>query len=89
MKEFQDSLRTRYHCRLTVPSPSPHSQYTVSVKPRKQGKYIKSFRHSEFALLCIGPGTTGVHCVTPVNTGISWASLCLVTFKVLQTCDSQ
>ncbi|XP_036064565.1 cytokine receptor common subunit beta-like [Onychomys torridus] len=45
VKELQDHLRTRYHCRLTVPSASAHSRYTVSVRLRKQGKYIKSSRH--------------------------------------------
>ncbi|XP_052603431.1 cytokine receptor common subunit beta [Peromyscus californicus insignis] len=45
VKELQDSLRTRYHCRLNMSSPRAHSQYTVSVKPRKQGKHIKSSNH--------------------------------------------
>ncbi|XP_059103592.1 cytokine receptor common subunit beta-like isoform X2 [Peromyscus eremicus] len=45
VRELQDSLRTRYHCRLNMSSPRTHSQYTVSVKPRKQGKYIKSSSH--------------------------------------------
>ncbi|XP_027241256.2 cytokine receptor common subunit beta isoform X1 [Cricetulus griseus] len=45
VKELQDSLYTRYHCSLTVSNPSAHSQYTVSVQLRKQGKFIKSYRH--------------------------------------------
>lgn len=50
VKELQDSLCTRYHCSLTVSNPSAHSQYTVSVRLRKQGKFIKSSEHSEFTL---------------------------------------
>ncbi|CAH6791128.1 cytokine receptor common subunit beta isoform X1 [Phodopus roborovskii] len=45
VEELQDSLCTRYHCSLPVSNPSAHSQYTVSVQPRKQGKFIKSSRH--------------------------------------------
>lgn len=54
VKELQGSLCTRYYCNLTVSNPSAHSQYTVSVKLRKQGKFIKSSDHSEFAMLCMG-----------------------------------
>lgn len=50
VKELQTSLYTRYHCSLTVPDPSAHSQYTVSVKPLVQGRSISSYDHSEFAL---------------------------------------
>lgn len=50
VKELQGSLSSRYHCSLTVSNPSAHSQYTVSVRLRKQGKFIKSSEHSEFAL---------------------------------------
>lgn len=45
VKELQDSVCTRYHCSLTVPNPSSHSQYTVSVQLRKQGKLIRSSSH--------------------------------------------
>ncbi|KAH0518873.1 Interleukin-3 receptor class 2 subunit beta [Microtus ochrogaster] len=45
VKELQDSLCSRYHCNLTVSNPSTHSQYAVSVKLRKQGKFIKSSDH--------------------------------------------
>ncbi|XP_021492385.1 cytokine receptor common subunit beta [Meriones unguiculatus] len=45
VKELQDSLFTRYHCTLTVPDPSAHSQYIVSVKPLKQEIVIQSFNH--------------------------------------------
>lgn len=50
VKEGQNSLFTRYRCNLTVPDPSMHSQYTVSVKPLKQETVIQSFNHSEFVL---------------------------------------
>ncbi|CAO2601575.1 Cytokine receptor common subunit beta, partial [Lemmus lemmus] len=42
VKELQESLCTRYHCSLSVSNPSAQSQYTISVKLRKQGKFIKS-----------------------------------------------
>ncbi|XP_028639786.1 cytokine receptor common subunit beta-like, partial [Grammomys surdaster] len=45
VKELQTSLYTRYHCRLTVPDPSVHNQYTVSVKHLVLGKFISSFDH--------------------------------------------
>ncbi|KAM7317354.1 hypothetical protein ACRRTK_023656 [Alexandromys fortis] len=45
VKELQGSFCTRYYCNLTVPNPRAHSQYTVSVKLRKQGKFIKSSDH--------------------------------------------
>ncbi|XP_051015868.1 cytokine receptor common subunit beta [Acomys russatus] len=45
VKKPQANLWTRYHCSLTVPDPSAHSQYTVSVKPRKQEKVIESYSH--------------------------------------------
>lgn len=50
VKELQASLYTRYRCSLTVPDPSAHNQYTVSVKHLEQGKFIRSYDHSECAL---------------------------------------
>ncbi|KAM5287926.1 cytokine receptor common subunit beta [Ctenodactylus gundi] len=38
-------LYTRHFCQLHVPDPRTHSQYTVSVEPRKQEKFIKSSEH--------------------------------------------
>lgn len=49
VKELQTGLYTRYHCSLTVPDPSAHNRYTVSVKHLVQEKLISSYDHSEFA----------------------------------------
>nr|XP_034372784.1 cytokine receptor common subunit beta-like isoform X2 [Arvicanthis niloticus] len=45
VKELQTGLYTRYHCSLTVPDPSAHNRYTVSVKHLVQGKLISSYDH--------------------------------------------
>uniref|UniRef100_A0A8C6W237 Cytokine receptor common subunit beta n=1 Tax=Nannospalax galili TaxID=1026970 RepID=A0A8C6W237_NANGA len=45
VEEQQAGLFIHYHCGINVSNPSAHSRYTVSVKPRKQGKYIPSSNH--------------------------------------------
>ncbi|XP_017658236.1 interleukin-3 receptor class 2 subunit beta-like [Nannospalax galili] len=45
VEEQQAGLFIRYHCGINVSNASVHSRYTVSVKPRKQGKFIPSSNH--------------------------------------------
>uniref|UniRef100_A0A250YLQ2 Cytokine receptor common subunit beta n=1 Tax=Castor canadensis TaxID=51338 RepID=A0A250YLQ2_CASCN len=44
-KEELDGLYTRQRCRISVPDPGAHGQYTVSVRPRREEKFIKSSDH--------------------------------------------
>ena len=53
VKELQSGPYTRYRCSLTVPDPSAHSQYSVSVRHLEQGKTIKSYSHSEWSVPCL------------------------------------
>nr|XP_045007745.1 cytokine receptor common subunit beta [Jaculus jaculus] len=39
------SLYTRYRCRIAVHNPQTQKQYTVSVKPQRQGKFINNAEH--------------------------------------------
>uniref|UniRef100_A0A8C0WKR5 Fibronectin type-III domain-containing protein n=1 Tax=Castor canadensis TaxID=51338 RepID=A0A8C0WKR5_CASCN len=48
-KEELDGLYTRQRCRISVPDPGAHGQYTVSVRPRREEKFIKSSDHIQLA----------------------------------------
>ncbi|KAM6162617.1 cytokine receptor common subunit beta-like [Erethizon dorsatum] len=48
-KEELGGLYTLHSCRIRVSSPGPHSQYTVTVRPRKEEKFIKSSDHIQMA----------------------------------------
>lgn len=49
LKEASGSPYIRHRCQIPVPDPRNHSQYTISVRPKKEEKFIKSSENSEFA----------------------------------------
>lgn len=49
LKEELPGLYVRHRCQIPVPDPGNHSQYTVSVRPKEEEKFIKSSDNSEFA----------------------------------------
>lgn len=50
-KEELHDIYTRHSCQIRVSNPRPHSQYTVTVRPRNGEKFIRSANHSESVLL--------------------------------------
>ncbi|KAM6162616.1 LOW QUALITY PROTEIN: cytokine receptor common subunit beta-like [Erethizon dorsatum] len=65
-KEELGGLYTLHSCRICVSSPGPHSQYTVTVRLRKEEKFIKSSDHIQMAAPNLSVAKEGdsysVHC---------------------------
>ncbi|XP_003783295.1 cytokine receptor common subunit beta [Otolemur garnettii] len=49
LTEELSSLYIRHQCQIPVPSPGTHGQYTISVRPRKEEKFLKSSDHIQMA----------------------------------------
>lgn len=49
LKEALPGLYVRHRCRIAVPDPGSHSQYTVSVRPKEEEKFIKSSDNIQMA----------------------------------------
>ncbi|XP_008054478.1 cytokine receptor common subunit beta [Carlito syrichta] len=49
LKEEPRHLYTRHWCQIPVPDPVTHGQYSISVQPRKEEKYIKSSENIQMA----------------------------------------
>lgn len=49
----------RHRCRVPVADPGNHSQYLVSVRPKREEKFIKSSENSECAPAFWGGGGDG------------------------------
>ncbi|XP_075408749.1 cytokine receptor common subunit beta-like [Tenrec ecaudatus] len=45
LTEKPNSPYTRHRCQIDLPEPGTHGQYTVSVQPKKEVKFIKSSTH--------------------------------------------
>ncbi|XP_007939817.1 cytokine receptor common subunit beta [Orycteropus afer afer] len=45
LKEKLSSPYARHRCQIPVPDPGTHGQYTVSVRPKEEGKFIRSSEH--------------------------------------------
>uniref|UniRef100_H0W5J7 Colony stimulating factor 2 receptor subunit beta n=1 Tax=Cavia porcellus TaxID=10141 RepID=H0W5J7_CAVPO len=48
-KEELHDIYTRHSCQIRVSNPRPHSQYTVTVRPRNGEKFIRSANHIQMA----------------------------------------
>ena len=85
-KEELGDIYTRHSCQIWVSSPGPHSQYTVTVRPRNEEKFIKSSDHSESLLSCGLSGLHGVWC-HPGDPGLLQPqSFCLSPSKQSEQC---
>ncbi|XP_045635857.1 cytokine receptor common subunit beta [Ursus americanus] len=49
LKEELPGLYVRHRCQIPVPDPGNHSQYTVSVRPKEEEKFIKSSDNIQMA----------------------------------------
>lgn len=49
LKEELSGLYTRLRCQIPVPDPGARGLYVVSVRPRREGRFIKSSDNSELA----------------------------------------
>lgn len=49
LKEASGSPYIRHRCQIPVPDPRNHSQYTISVRPKKEEKFIKSSENIQMA----------------------------------------
>ncbi|KAK2488792.1 hypothetical protein MC885_015115 [Smutsia gigantea] len=47
LREESRSSYIQHRCQIPVPDPTNHSQYTISVRPKKEEKFIKSSENSE------------------------------------------
>ncbi|XP_062932179.1 cytokine receptor common subunit beta isoform X2 [Cynocephalus volans] len=49
LREEVSSLYIQHRCHIPVPDPETHGQYTISVQPRKEEKFIKSSENIQMA----------------------------------------
>lgn len=47
LKEELPGLYVRHQCQIAVPNPRKDSQYTISIRPKEEEKFIKSSENSE------------------------------------------
>ncbi|XP_017712386.1 PREDICTED: cytokine receptor common subunit beta isoform X1 [Rhinopithecus bieti] len=60
LREGLGSLYTRHHCQIPVPDPGTHSQYIVSVQPRRAEKRIKSSENMSLPPVQMAPPSLNV-----------------------------
>lgn len=89
-KEELDGLYTRQRCRISVPDPGAHGQYTVSVRPRREEKFIKSSDHSELLPPVCGFSGHDLSTVSPPKIQCSFCrGFLFVTFKEMHSSDQK
>lgn len=77
LKEELPSLFVLHRCQIPVPNPGNHSQYTISVRPKEEEKFIKSSENSEFVPPAFGVSEP-IACVTHIDSGpLMTGSSCL------------